>query len=78
MTTTELTGAEEVAWDLSDLYESGDSPRLEADVEEAEDAAEAFRERYYEKVATLDAAALSEAIDEQERIESILTRAISS
>ncbi len=76
MTTTELTGAEDVAWDLSDLYESGDSPRLEADVEEAEDAAEAFRERYYEKVATLDAAALSEAIDEQERIESILTRAI--
>ena len=76
MTTTELTGAEDIAWDLSDLYESGDDPRLEADVEEAEGAAEAFRERYYEKVAALDAAALAEAIDEQERIESILTRAI--
>ncbi len=76
MTTTELTGAEGVAWDLSDLYESGDDPRLEADVKEAEDAAEAFREQYYEQVATLDAAALAEAIDEQERIESILTRAI--
>lgn len=76
MTTTELTGAEGVAWDLSDLYESGDDPRLEADVKEAEDAAQAFRERYYEKVATLTARALAEAIDEQERIESILTRAI--
>ncbi|HET7745107.1 MAG TPA: M3 family oligoendopeptidase [Gaiellaceae bacterium] len=76
MTTIELTGAEDVAWDLSDLYESGDDPRLEADVTEAEEAAEAFRERYYEKVATLDAAGLAGAIDEQERIESILTRAI--
>jgi len=76
MATTELTGAEDVAWDLSDLYESGDDPRLEADVGEAEDAAEAFRERYYEKVSTLSAQELADAIDEQERIESILTRAI--
>ena len=76
MTTTELTGAEEVAWDLSDLYESGDDPRLETDVAEAEEAAAAFRERYYEKIASLDAAELAAAIDEEERIESILTRAI--
>ena len=38
MTTTELTGAEDVAWDLSDLYESGDDARLEQDVQEAEEA----------------------------------------
>jgi len=76
MTTTELTGAEDVAWDLSDLYESGDDPRLDADVQEAEEAAAAFRERYYGKVAELSAAELSEAIGERERIESILTRAI--
>ena len=76
MTTTELTGAEDVAWDLSDLYESGDDPRLEADVREAEEAAAAFRERYYGKVADLDAAGLAEAIEERERIESIFTRAI--
>ena len=53
MTTTELTGAEDIAWDLSDLYESGDDPRLEADVQEAEDAAGAFRERYHGKTAEL-------------------------
>jgi oligoendopeptidase F len=76
MTTTELTGAEDVTWDLSDLYENGDDPRLEADVQDAEAAAAAFRERYYEKVASLDAAELAEAIGERERIESILTRAI--
>ena len=76
MTTTELTGAEEVAWDLSDLYESSDDPRLDADVQEADEAAAAFRERYYGKVAKLSATELAEAIEERERIESILTRAI--
>ena len=30
MTTIEQTGAEEVAWDLSDLYASGDDPRIES------------------------------------------------
>jgi oligoendopeptidase F len=76
MTTTEVTGAEDIAWDLSDLYEGGDDPRLDADVKEADEAAAAFRERYYGKVAELDAAGLREAIDERERIESIFTRAI--
>jgi oligoendopeptidase F len=76
MTTTELTGAEDVAWDLSDLYESGDDARLDADVREAEEAAAAFRERYYGKVAELDAGELRDAIEERERIESIFTRAI--
>jgi oligoendopeptidase F len=75
MTTTELTGAEEVAWDLSDLYEGGDDPRLEEDVREAEEAAAAFRERYHGKVAELDASELAEAVDELERIESAVTRA---
>jgi oligoendopeptidase F len=75
MTTTEITGAEEVAWDLSHLYEGADDPRFEADVQQAEEAAAAFRERYYEKVADLSAAGLAEAIVERERIESLLTRA---
>ncbi len=76
MTTIEQTGAEEVAWDLSDLYASGDDPRLESDFAEADTAATAFRDRYYGKVATLAAAELAEAIDERERIESIATRAL--
>jgi oligoendopeptidase F len=76
MTTTELTGAEEVAWDLSDLYESGDDPRIEQDVEDTDGAAAAFRERYYGRVADLSPAELREAIEERERIESTFTRAI--
>src|SRR5438034_2634482 len=75
MTTTEITGAEEVAWDLSDLYETAGDPRFEADVKKAEDASAAFRERYYGKVAGLSAAELAEAIAELERIESLITRA---
>ena len=76
MATTELTGAEELAWDLSDLYESGDDPRLEQDVQETDASAAAFRERYYGHVAELSAGELREAIEERERIESIFTRAI--
>jgi oligoendopeptidase F len=76
MTTTELTGAEDVAWDLSDLYDGGDDPRIEQDVEETEAAAAAFRERYYGRVAELSPGELLEAIEERERIESTFTRAI--
>ena len=60
MTTTELTGAEDIAWDLSDLYDGGDDSRLDADVQEADEAAAAFRDRYYGKVAELSAPELRE------------------
>ncbi len=76
MATTELTGAEEVAWDLTDLYASGDDPCIESDIVEAETAATAFRDRYYGGVATLSAVELADAIAEVERIESIATRAL--
>src|SRR5688572_9863627 len=74
MTTTEITGAEEVSWDLSDLYDGSDDPRIEEDITEAEASAAAFRDRYYAKVAELTAAELADAIAERERIEEILTR----
>ena len=76
VSTTELTGAEDVAWDLSDLYDGGDDPRIEQDIEQTEAAAAAFRERYYGKVAELSAEELRDAIEERERIESAFTRAI--
>jgi oligoendopeptidase F len=74
--TTELTGAEEVFWDLSDLYESDDDPRIDQDLQEAEGAAAAFRERYHGRVAELAARELADAIAESERIHSIFTRTI--
>jgi len=72
--TTELTGAEDVAWDLGDLYAGVDDPAIDQDLAQAEQDAAAFRERYHGTVAELDAAALAEAIAEYERIESALVR----
>ena len=73
-TTQQLTGAEEVAWDLSDLYDKPDDPRLQGELDEAKAATEAFRERYHGKVAELEAAGLAEAVAEHERIESAVVR----
>lgn len=77
MTTLEqLTGAEDVEWDLSDLYAGPDDPKLEAEIAGAERAATAFRERYREAVAGLGAADLAAAIAEREEIESAVDRAL--
>jgi len=77
MTTLEqLTGAEEVEWDLSDLYASPDDPKLEDEIAGAERAATAFRERHNEAVASLSASDLAEAIAEREEIESAVDRAL--
>jgi oligoendopeptidase F len=74
MATTEITGAEEVAWDLSDLFEGIDDPRIDEEIARAEADAAAFRERYHGKVAQLDAADLAAAVAEHERIESAVVR----
>jgi len=75
-TIEEATGAEEVAWDLSDLYESPDDPKLEEEAAGAERDATAFRERYHGTVATLTAAELAEATATLEEIESAIDRAL--
>ena len=74
MATTELTGAEEVAWDLADLFDGPQDPRLDADLTEAETGAAAFRERYHGQVGELDARRLAAAVAEHEHIDSIATR----
>ena len=69
-----LTGAEQVEWNLIDLYEGPDDPRIEADLDEASAAAAVFRERHRGKLGELSAAALADAVAELERIKSISTR----
>jgi oligoendopeptidase F len=69
------TGAEDVAWDLSDVYTGPDDPALEADLEDARSSAAAFRERYAGRLTELDGAGLGEAVTELERIDGIVTRA---
>lgn len=69
------TGAEEVVWDLSDIYAGPADPRLDADVEEALAAAARFRQRYRGNVARLEADALAAAVAELERLHEIVHRA---
>jgi len=75
-TVEQLTGAEDVAWDLSDLYDGPDDPELEEEMAGAERDVAAFRERHAEKVAELTPAELAAAIAESERIESAVDRAL--
>jgi len=69
-----FTGAEQVEWNLSDLYDGPDDPRIDSELDEASAAATAFRERYRGKLGELSAAELDDAVAELERIKSISTR----
>ncbi len=71
---TTLTGAEQVEWNLDDLFEGPDDPRIESELEETTAAAQSFRERYRGRLGELTAAELNEAVAELERIESASTR----
>ena len=75
MSTTLTTGAESVEWDLQDLYEGPEDPRLEQDLEQALADAKRFRERYHGRLGELSAAELADATAELERIYSIVSRA---
>ena len=75
MAAAQITGAEEIAWELGDLYAGPDDPRLEADIAQALADASSFRERYHGRVADLDAPGLAEAVAELERIQSVFVRA---
>jgi len=61
-------GAEEVLWNLGDLYSGGDDPQLEKDLSESKQRAESFASSYRGRIAELEAAELAEAIEEYERI----------
>ncbi len=69
-----LTGAEAVEWDLSDLYDGPDDPRLLGDLDEAAATATAVRERYRGKLGELSAAELNDAVAELERLKGTTTR----
>jgi oligoendopeptidase F len=67
-TATQRTGAEEVEWNLGDLYAGPDDAEFERDLCAAVDEAHAFRERYAGRVGDLTAQELTEAVDGLERI----------
>ena len=62
------TGAEEVLWDLSDLYAGVDDPQIEQDIARADALADDFAATYRGKVAALDAEGLHAAVSAYEAI----------
>jgi len=62
------TGAEEITWDLSDLYSSADDPAFENDKEKVRTLANRFSEKYKGRVADLSAKEHAESLVEYEEI----------
>lgn len=62
------TGAENVQWDLNDLYDSIDDTELRKDREWVKDRADEFRSSYKGKIAGLEAAAFKKMLQEYEDI----------
>jgi oligoendopeptidase F len=52
---TQPTGAEQVAWDLTDLYAAIDAPAIAGDLDEADARADELAEQYRGRIAELDA-----------------------
>jgi oligoendopeptidase F len=66
--------ADQVAWDLSALYDGIDDPELERDSTAALEGAKAFRSRYGGRVVELSGSELAQAVDELERLRSMVDR----
>ena len=65
-------GAENVTWNLADLY--ADVPAADLDLEKAEKQANEFASKYRGRVAGMDAGALAEAISRFEALQDLLGR----
>jgi oligoendopeptidase F len=66
---TKTTGAEQVRWDLTDLFKSPTDPALEATLAQAFERAKAFEARYKGKVVSLDPPQFGAMMHELERNE---------
>src|SRR5262249_45384093 len=64
----EKTGADNVIWDLSDLYKGMDDPDIERDFKESDAHADRFAEQYRGRIASLSAKDLALALTELEGI----------
>ena len=69
MTTNDLT------WNTALLYPAPDSPQLESDLGSFEALAVDFRDRYFEKIADLDAGAILTAVREYESLQVHMSKA---
>jgi len=69
MTTNDLT------WNTALLYPAPDSPQLESDLVSFEKLADDFRNRFFEKIADLDAGAVLAAVREYEALQVHMSKA---
>jgi oligoendopeptidase F len=69
MTTATLTGAEEITWNLGDLYAGMDDSQLNADLDAADAEADALDRDYRGRIASLNAAELAEMIGRFEALQ---------
>ncbi len=72
--TAPRTGAEDIRWDLSDLYAGIDDPAIEGDIAQLDQRAVAFAETHRGKLASYDNEQLYETIAEYEAIAEGATR----
>ena len=61
-------------WNLADLYASPDSADFARDMKKGEELSKAFAEKYRGKLASLDGAALAQALKDYEQISDLLGR----
>lgn len=64
-----LTGAEEINWDLSDLYSSSNDPQLAKDKESLLKEADAFAKKYKGRIAGLSVSEFKEMLQEYEALQ---------
>lgn len=69
-----VTGAENVFWDLSIFYQAPADPAIDADMQRANDLADAFAAQYRGKVASLSAAEMVTAIQSLEALTDLVGR----
>lgn len=71
---TQRTGAENITWDLSDLYASIDDPALEQDIQHLNETATAFEKAHRGKIVSYDPEEFHDAIRSYEAIVEGATR----
>jgi oligoendopeptidase F len=68
-TEKKVTGAENIHWDLSDLYASSDDPQLAKDKEDVLSEADAFAEKYKGRIADLSVSEFKEMLQAYEALQ---------
>lgn len=71
---TQLTGAENIRWDLSELFSGLEDPNIQHVLDKSREQALSFVEKYKGKLATLSASDLAQAHDEMTAISSPIYR----